>query len=309
MISEEKLESIAEPNFQEYTLLKEFLQQQKDTIVHPSDHLEIELALDSLDKVNLGVYLESNFGIKLTEAELVGFPNVVKLAENIRDKKTKLSVEAIDWGKIFKEQLDLDLPKSWLTHNIMKNGAKVFLKLYFRLKGEGLENLPDGPFILAPNHQSFFDGLFVAVYLKNKLMKKTYFYAKEKHVKNKIVKFIAAKNNVIVMDLTDLKTSLQKMAEVLKRGRNIIIFPEGTRTQNGKIGDFKKTFAILSRELNVPIVPVAINGAYDALPRGTHFPRPWKKISVKFLKPISPENHSYDSLTDIVQSKVSEQLN
>ena len=308
MISKEKLEAIAEPDFQEYALLKEFLQQQKENIVHPSDHLEIDLGLDSLDKVNLGVYLESNFGVKLSEAELVAFPNVIKLAENIRDKKTKLSVEAIDWGKIFKEHLDLDLPKSWFTHNFMKNGAKIFLKLYFRLKGEGLENIPEGPFILAPNHQSFFDGLFVSVFLKNKLMKQTYFYAKEKHVKNKFLKFVAAKNNVIVMDLTDLKTSLQKMAEVLKRGRNIIIFPECTRTQNGKIGNFKKTFAILSRELNVPIVPVAINGAYDALPRGSHFPRPWKKINVKFLKPVMPENHSYDSLKIAVFEKVEAQL-
>ena len=67
-----------------------------------------------MDKVNLGVYLESNFGVKLSEAELVGFPNVVKLAENIRDKKTKLSVEAIDWGKIFKEKLILIFPKAGL---------------------------------------------------------------------------------------------------------------------------------------------------------------------------------------------------
>ena len=308
IISKEKYEAMTEPDFQEYALIKDFLQQQKETAVHPSDHLEIDLALDSLDKVNLAVYLESNFGVKLTEAELVGFPNIVKLAENIRDKKTRLSVEAIDWSKIFKEQLDLELPKSWFTHNFMKNGAKVILKLYFRLKGEGLENIPDGPFILVPNHQSFFDGLFVAVFLKNKLMKQTYFYAKEKHVKNKLLKFVAAKNNVIVMDLTDLKTSLQKMAEVLKRGKNIIIFPEGTRTLNGEIGNFKKTFAILSRELNVPIIPVAINGAYDALPSGSHFPKPWKKINVKFLKPIMPENHSYDSLKNAVFEKVAAQL-
>jgi long-chain acyl-CoA synthetase len=139
-------------------------------------------------------------------------------------------------------------------------------------------------------------------------MKQTFFYAKEKHVKNKLLKFVAAKSNVIVMDLTDLKTSLQKMAEVLKRGRNIIIFPEGTRTQNGDIGDFKKTFAILSRELNVPVVPVAINGAYDAFPRGTFFPKPWKKINIKFLKPIMPENHSYDSLKNAVFEKVEAQL-
>ncbi len=307
-ISGEKIENIIEPAFQEYTLIKEFLHQQKEITIHPSDHLEIDLGLDSLDKVNLGVYLESNFGIRYTETELVGFSNVVKLAEDVRDKKTKLSIEAIDWGKIFKEHLNLDLPKSWFTHNAMKNSAKIFLKLYFRLKGEGLENIPEGPFIIASNHQSFFDGLFVAVFLKNKLMKQTYFYAKEKHVKSKLLKFIANKHNVIVMDLNDLKTSLQKLAEVLKRGKNIIIFPEGTRTLSGEIGDFKKTFAILSRELNVPVVPVAIRGAYDALPRGTHFPKPWKRINVKFLKPVKPENHTYDSLKDIVKEKVSEQL-
>jgi long-chain acyl-CoA synthetase len=308
MISEEKIENINEPVFQEYVLIKEFLQQQKEITIRPSDHLEIDLGLDSLDKVNLGVYLESNFGIKYTESDLVGFSNVVKLAENVKDKKTKLSIEAIDWGKIFREHFNLDLPKSWFTHNIMKNSAKVFLKLYFRLKGEGLENIPEGPFILAPNHQSFFDGLFVAVFLKNGLMKQTYFYAKEKHVKSKLLKFIANKHNVIVMDLNDLKTSLQKLAEVLKRGKNIIIFPEGTRTLSGEIGDFKKTFAILSRELNVPVVPVAIRGAYDALPRGTHFPKPWKKINVKFLKPVKPEDHTYDSLKNFVKEKVSEQL-
>ncbi len=308
ILSKDKLENVTEPDIQEYRLIKEFLQQQKDISVHPSDHLEIDLGLDSLDKINLGVYLETNFGVKLTESELVGFPNVALLAESVKDKKTKLSVEAVDWGKIFSEQLDLDLPKNWFTYNFIKNLSKVFLKVYFRLKGEGIENIPDGPFILAPNHQSFFDGLFVTVFLKNKIMKKTYFYAKEKHIQSKILKFIAAKNNVIVMDLNDLKTSLQKMAEVLKRGKNIIIFPEGTRTHTGKLGDFKKTFAILSRELNVPVVPVAIEGAYEALPRGTHFPKPFKKINVKFLKPVLPEHDSYDSLKNRIFQEISSHL-
>jgi len=308
IISKEKNEIYAAPDFQEYNLIKGFLEQQKEVTIHPSDHLEIDIALDSLDKVNLAVYLESNFGIKYNEAELVAFPNITKLAENVRDKKTKLSIEAIDWGKIFKEKLELDLPRSWFTHNLMKNGAKIFLKIYFRLKAEGIENIPEAPFILAPNHQSFFDGLFVASFIKNKLMKQTYFYAKEKHVSNAFLKFAAAKHNVIVMDMSDLKTSLQKMAEVLKRGKNIIIFPEGTRTKDGELGDFKKTFAILSSELNIPIVPVAISGAYDALPSGSLFPKPWKKIKVKFLIPVSPENHTYDSLKDAVFEKVAAQL-
>ena len=301
-------QKIEEPDFREYQLLKEFIETNKECKVHPADHLEIDLGLDSLDKLNLLVYLESTFGIKMKENELLSYSNISKLSEHVKETKTHLSNEAIDWGSILKEQLDIDLPKSWFTHNLIKNSAKVFLRLYFRLKGEGIENIPDGPFILAPNHQSFFDGLFVAVFLKNKLMKKTYFYAKEKHIKQRWLKFVANKNNVIVMDLSDLKSSLQKLASVLRKERNIIIFPEGTRTKTGNIGDFKKTFAILARELNIPIVPVAINGAYDALPTGKIFPRPWKKVNVKFLKPVYPTDHSYDSLKDKVFEVVSSSL-
>ena len=304
----EKKKSVAEPDFKEYQLIKEFIQSNKDVTVHPADHLEIDLGLDSLDKVNLIVYLESTFGITLQETELLNFSNIQKLAEHIRDTKTKLNVEAVDWNSILKEHLDIDLPKSWFTHNLIKNSAKVFLRFYFRLKGEGIENIPDGPFILAPNHQSFIDGLFVAVFLKNKLMKKTYFYAKEKHIKQGWLKFIANKNNVIVMDLSDLKSSLQKLASVLKKEKNIIIFPEGTRTRDGEIGSFKKTFAILARELNIPVVPVAIDGAYDAMPRGKKIPRPMKKISVKFLEPVYPINETYDSLKDKVFEMVSNSL-
>ncbi len=301
-------QKIEEPDFREYQLLKEFIETNKECKVHPADHLEIDLGLDSLDKLNLLVYLESTFGIKMKENELLSYSNISKLSEHVKETKTHLSTEAIDWGSILKEQLDIDLPKSWFTHNLIKNSAKVFLRLYFRLKGEGIENIPDGPFILAPNHQSFFDGLFVAVFLKNKLMKKTYFYAKEKHIKQRWLKFVANKNNVIVMDLSDLKSSLQKLASVLRKERNIIIFPEGTRTKTGNIGDFKKTFAILARELNIPIVPVAIDGAYDALPTGKIFPRPWKKVNVKFLKPVYPTDHSYDSLKDKVFEVVSSSL-
>jgi long-chain acyl-CoA synthetase len=305
---DEKKKSAEEPDIKEYKLIKEFIQSNKDVTVHPTDHLEIDLGLDSLDKVNLIVYLESTFGITLQETELLNFSNIQKLAEYIKDKKTKLNVEAVDWNSILKEHLDIDLPKSWFTHNLIKNSAKVFLRFYFRLKGEGIENIPDGPFILAPNHQSFIDGLFVAVFLKNKLMKKTYFYAKEKHIKQGWLKFIANKNNVIVMDLSDLKSSLQKLASILKKEKNIIIFPEGTRTRDGEIGSFKKTFAILARELNIPVVPVAIDGAYDAMPRGKKIPRPMKKISVKFLEPVYPGNETYDSLKDKVFEMVSNSL-
>ncbi|MGD9899337.1 MAG: AMP-binding protein [Calditrichaceae bacterium] len=298
-----------EPDFEEYKIIKQFLNEEAGREVYHDDHIEIDLGLDSLGKVSLQVFLNSTFGVDIKEEEFMQYPTIEKLALVVRDEKVKIDVETVNWGDILREKLDINLPKSWFTHNLFKNTSRVFLNLYFRLKGEGTENLPESPFILAPNHQSFFDGLFVVSFLKNKQMKKTYFYAKEKHVSKKWLKFIADRNNVIIMDINkDLKISLQKMAAALKKGKNIIIFPEGTRSKDGHIGSFKKTFAILSRELNVPVVPVTIRGAFEALPSGSHFPKPFKKIFVKFHSPVYPENHTYESLKEAVYQKMSKYL-
>jgi long-chain acyl-CoA synthetase len=94
------------------------------------------------------------------------------------------------------------------------------------------------------------------------------------------------------------------MAAALKEGKKVIIFPEGTRTTNGKLGEFKKTFAILSTELNVPVVPVAIIGADRALPVGAKIPRPWVKVRVKFLEPILPEGRTPEALTEDVYNEI-----
>jgi long-chain acyl-CoA synthetase len=98
------------------------------------------------------------------------------------------------------------------------------------------------------------------------------------------------------------------MAEVLRKGKNLIIFPEGTRSTDGQLGEFKKTFAILARELNVPVIPVAIVGAHHVFPVGAKFPKLFGKVSVEFLHPVYPLNHSYDSLMEKVQKLVSSKL-
>ena len=87
-----------------------------------------------------------------------------------------------------------------------------------------------------------------------------------------------------------------------------MIFPEGTRTRDGQLGRFKDVFSILSCELQVPIIPVAIQGGYEAMPRGTFIPKPFHKISVNFLPAIPPKNHSYESLSDEVKNNIAEKL-
>ena len=298
-----------EPDFQEYTAIKNFLREQKEKDIYPGDHFEIDLGLDSLDRVSFLTFLQSTFGIEVGEEVLLDHPTVEKLSDYIRDKKKRIDVSIVKWAEIFREKTEVILPGSWFAHNLMKNLSRKVLGLYFRLRAEGMENLPKSPFIIVANHQSFFDGLFVASFLADRLNKNTYFYAKERHVRKWWLKFLANRNNVIVMDIDkDLKLSLQKLAEVLRRGKNVIIFPEGTRTKDGNIGNFKKTYAILSRELKVPVVPVVIKGAFEAFPTGSVIPKPLKNVQVKFLNPVYPEDHSYDSLNELVFQKVAAEL-
>ena len=298
-----------EVNSQEFNIISDYLTEEKGRKVFPQHHLEMDLGMDSLDKVSLQVFLKSSFGVDIDPGEQVRFKSVLALSEYVAEHRSKLEVEKIDWTRILKEKVNLSLPKTWFTGRVFVKISKAFFSMYFGLKGTGLKNIPDEPCIIAPNHQSYFDGLFVASFLRSKVIKNTYFYAKEKHVNKKWLKFIANRNHVIIMDLNkDLKESIQKMGEALKKKKNLIIFPEGTRTKNGKIGDFKKTFAILSRELNVPIVPVSIKGAYDALPRGSKFPKPFKKVMVEFLEPVMPGKDTYETISNAVHSKISKKL-
>ncbi len=298
-----------QPDFEEYTIIKGFIEKQTDKHILPDDHLEIDIALDSLDQISLLSFLKSTFGVDINEEKLMHHQTVRLLSEFVHEKKEKISIELINWKEILQEKVDLHLPKTWITVNIFNKASKLFFKLYFRFKGDGQANLPDTSCIIAPNHQSFYDGLLVSSLLKGKLAKNTYFYAKEKHVGNKLLRFLANKNNIIVVDINSgLRESIQKLAEVLKKGKNIMIFPEGTRSKDGSVGDFKKLFAILSTELGVPVVPVTINGAYQALPSGRLFPRPFCPISVSFQQPIFPEGHSYESLTELVHQRIEKKL-
>jgi len=298
-----------EPQYEEYHVIKSFIESQVDMTISPDDHLEFDIAMDSLGKITLIDFIERTFGVKIEEDKLLKFPSIRQMVEYIRENKMFHKLEMPNWSEILKEKIHLKLPKTWPTQTFLIKSFKNIFKVYFRFKGEGLENIPEGPAIITPNHQSYIDGLFVTAFLKRSVIKQTYFYAKRKHIKNRFLNFMANKNNVIIMDLNqDLKESIQKMAEVLKQGKKIIIFPEGTRSKNGELGDFKKTFAILSKELNVPVVPVAITGAYNALPSGSRFPRPFTKIRVSFLQPVYPEGLSFENLTEKVKNLISEKV-
>lgn len=307
-IVEEK-ESDNNNKSEEFKIIANFLKKEKSRTVTLKSHLELDLGLDSLDKVALQSFIHQSFGISM-DSQLLNQLNVIEnLVAYVEKEKTKIEETEIDWNAILQEKTNFKLPNFWISNSFLMRISKFFFKIYFRFGSKGEENIPEGPCIIAPNHQSFFDGLFVTALMRTKQIRNTFFYAKAQHVKKPFVKFIADNNNIIVVDLNkNLKESIQKLAEVLKQQKNLLIFPEGTRSENGDLGHFKKTFAILSRELNIPIVPVAICGASSAMPKGSFFPKPFKKVTVEFLKPIYPKNMSYEHITNSVRDKIKENL-
>jgi long-chain acyl-CoA synthetase len=109
---------------------------------------------------------------------------------------------------------------------------------------------------------------------------------------------------VIPVDIdARLYRAMQMSAYVLRRGKILCVFPEGGRSRDGETKEFKKGVGILARELNIPVVPVAIQGTYEMLAAGKRFPRP-TKVTVTFGKPFSPGGLDYDGIVKKLREEV-----
>jgi len=299
-----------EPDMEEYRIIKQFIEQEKKVPVKPSSHVETDLAMDSLDKVGLQGFIEHTFGMKLLVEDMSAFPDIKAMAEYVASRKTKVEVEEVDWHSFLNETVpDLRIPQASCLFSFVNKCLKLFFRVYNSLRIYGRIQIPArGPYILAPNHQSYVDAPVVLSGLTCRQIKTCYFFATEQHVRSKFRRALADKNNTIIMEQAHLKESIQKLAQVLKEGKNIVIFPEGSRTHDGELGDFKLSFAILSKELNIPIIPVCIRGAYDALPRHRKYLYP-RHIEVHYLPPVIPTSDiTYQQLADKVKKAIQKVL-
>ncbi len=297
-----------EPNTTEYRAIKSFIESQVDMDILPDHHLVFDISMDSLSKMSLIDYIEKSFGIKFEEEQLLRFPSIRKIAEYIQNNKLFHRTEQeSSWSGDLKDDSSVVLPKASFLLRPIVNSVRGVFSLFFKIEAKGMENIPEGPCFLAPNHESKLDAFLVLSYLDKKILKNTFSYAKKDHVKSGIRRYLAGRSNVIVMDLSkDLKNSIQKMAEVVKQGKKILIFPEGTRSTSGELGKFKKTYAILSSELNIPIVPVAISGAFAAMSSGAKKIKKGEKISIEFLPAIYPEGLNPEELNAQVRQQIAE---
>ena len=296
-----------------YQLLKAFIESETGYIPRANDHFEIDLAMDSLSRVALLSYVEISFGLLLNEEQLDTLNTLSRLTEYIEQNSPEIAAHReISWKEILSsKQTNASIPRAGIIHLMIDMLSKIIFHTIYRFRGEGKENIPNEPCIFVANHRSALDGLFITARLNRKTTRNTFIFAKEKYWQTKFARFMASKNNVLLLDVNkNVKESLQQISFILQEGKNVIIFPEGTRSRNQELKYFKNAFAILSSELNVPVVPVVIRGSDRAVFHPTRLPRFFARISVKFLPPVYPQPaQTAENLRAFVEQQIKNALN
>lgn len=279
----------------EFQALAAYMKKEHDLEITPDSHLEIDLGLDSLDVVEMNAFIEKTFGFTVNEDEAGGIKVMRDICEYIRAHSNFYTNETVDWKDIFNEKIDYNLPKSSVV-GIFRILTAPILKFYLRLTKKGQEKISSEPRIYVINHESFADAFAVGHLFSWEQAKNTYYFAIKKHFEKPVMKYLADHGNIVLVDINkNLKGSLQIAAEVLKEGKNLVIFPEGARTRDGELQDFKKFFAILSKELNIPVTVIGIDGFYKAMPFGSRFPKPCR-VTAEVLGDVFPAENSIEEI-------------
>lgn len=292
-----------------YEVIKNYLQDNIDMTnidsIEPNYHLELDLGMDSLDIVEFLAYLENSFNIKISEQDFSECKNILDIASYIHKNGGNYhNIGGMDWEKILNEKVDVKLPVSNFYVKLFKFLLKPFFWFYVRITKINLRNIPETQAIYVGNHQSYLDVLIFNDSVKNKKLNNTYYIAIATHFDSDARRYLARHGNVILIDINkNLKDTIQIAGKVLKEGKNLVIFPEGARTRDGHIQEFKKTFAILSKVLNIPVVPFAIKGAYKIMPYGSSFPRPGR-VEIKFFPEIKPKDITIEQIVAISHKEI-----
>jgi long-chain acyl-CoA synthetase len=294
--------------------------------MRPTLNLELDLGLDSMQRVEVLSQLEAELGGDVEESQLVEIYTVRDLIDAVLESaatgaqpgprtafagwKAILSEDPQDPEVLALAHPNLVNDRFWYLVSRM---IQMFSLDRFDLKVHGLEKLPkSGPYIICSNHQSYIDPLILASVLPQEVFMRAFAVGTSEIFGQGIMRMLARSIKVMVVDPdANLIPAMRAGAFGLKHGLVLVLYPEGERSIDGAPKIFKKGAAILSIHLQVPIVPVAIEGFYEVWPRSRPFQK-FAPLEMVFGDAMAPPPESaasveaYEQLTADLKARVVE---
>lgn len=298
-------------------------------VIHPKMNLEIDLGYDSLARAEFFAALENALHSEFDPrdaAQALNIGEIIELAKNNgADRLNHIeNIQPSVWGEILRER-STDVPE---IHDVLRNFRpsiyiifaayktfRLFCRIFFDLEVKNADVIKrtPRPFIVCPNHQSYFDPFIVCSNYNFDVFRNTFVVGANMYFETGFMRFLAKLLSIVPVDQeTRLMRAMRASAEGLKRGKVLNIYPEGERAFDGELHGFKKGAAVLAKELDVPIIPVALDGLYKIWGRGEKkFRR--GKAKVKFGEPFyardilinkSAQKSDYEQITEHLKSEI-----
>jgi long-chain acyl-CoA synthetase len=255
---------------------------------------QLELGIDSLAWVTLGLEIEERFGFYLSEETLARVITLRDLLEAVqRLTEAPKTAEVTSSQARYRSRVEsyrwLAPTGPWLVGigRVLHTIARLVAKVIFHLRVEGLHHVPTpGPLIIAANHASDLDPFMIGAALSFDHMREAYWGADlERAFSHPVLGRLARVVHLFPVDDRAPTASLEIGAAVLERGHILIWFPEEWRSPTGELQRFLPGVAHLAIKTNAPIVPAYIDGTFQAMPRTRRIPRP-RPVRVVFDAPI-----------------------
>lgn len=277
-----------------------------------------ELGLSSLERVELLIELEEKFQTSIDELSFAEARNVGDIRSLIERSSSEPVIEPVEYPS---------WNRSWVVRLIRRLSLATWIlplcRLFARIRVEGLKQLEslDGPVIFAANHRSHMDTpvMFSALPPRfrynlapamSKEFFKAHFFPKEHRwwqwfVKSLQYYLVTFFFNAFPLPQREAgaRQALRYIGEMVDDGFSILIFPEGGRSESNEIKPFQPGVALIASRLNLPVVPVLLEGTERVLPRNWKMARPGR-VRVVFGQPLRLEGDDYQSLTKNVEEAI-----
>ena len=286
--------------------------------LHPLDNLELDLGLDSMERVELLVELEHHLGADVEDSAASEVYTVRELIDLVRGNIGKGAAQAVGWETLLSAEVTdpavLAIAKErpitgplWYLCGRISN---LFARDMFHLKIDGIEKLPPkGPFILCANHQSYLDAPVLTAAMPWHVFRDLFYVGDSEKFGAGPARTVARFLRLIPVDPdANLVPAMRAGAYGLRHHKILVLYPEGERSIDGVPRSFKKGAAILAHHLNVPIVPVAEDGFFEAWPRDRNFQR-FAPLRISIGDPIYPDpteepETAYNRLTEEARVRI-----